>query len=374
MTLLSAWTVFAKEVLELRRDPKALLVSLALPALLMPLMFALLASGVERTSVWLEEGVRVAVAPGEPRLEELLGQSGTFLPVEGPVSDERLLSGDVALLLVPEAGGTSIIYDSRSQRSLMAADALASLLRAAEEGPDETRRTEAYTVIQRSLSGSEDASSRMLLSMVLPILLLVACAVTPLAAAADFGAGEKERGSLEPLLTTRLERGALLLGKQGATWLMGVAGALSFFTGSTLAYLVAPQLLGGKFTFDTIGGGSIALLLLLTLLLAFIFSAAELALSFLARSIREAHSFFLPLLIVAVSAGYATFGIDPVHSSLWNYAIPLANMPLAIKAIILKSATVPALLLTFGVGIALAALLLHLGWRMLRRESLLFRV
>jgi sodium transport system permease protein len=203
---------------------------------------------------------------------------------------------------------------------------------------------------------------------------MVACAVTPLAAAADFGAGEKERGSLEPLLTTPMERGAFLLGKQGATWVMGIAGALSFFTGSALAYVVAPGLLGGELDFGGLGVVDLILLLLLTALLAFIFSAAELALSFLARSIREAHSFFLPLLIIAVSAGYATFGIDPVHSSLWNYAIPLANIPLTVKAIILHSATPQALLLTFGVGIVLAGLLLLIGLRMLERESLLFRV
>lgn len=374
MSFSSGWTVFAKEILELCRDPKALLVSLGLPALLMPLMFALLASGVESTSTWLEEGVPVAVAPGEPQLEELLRDSGSFLPLGGKLSEERLLSGDVALLLRPEAAGAAIIYDARSQRSMVAAEALAALIETAKHGNLGPGREGSYTVVRKSVSGSGDSSPSLLLSMVLPILLLVACAVTPLAAAADFGAGEKERGSLEPLLTTRLERGALLLGKQGATWVMAIAGALSFFTGSTLAYLLSPKLLGGELTISGLGAGEITLLLLLTLLLAFIFSAAELTLSFLARSIREAHSFFLPLLIVAVSAGYATFGIDPVHSSLWNYAIPLANIPLAVKAIVLGSVTVPALLLTFGVGIALAALLLHLGLRMLMRESLLFRV
>ena len=112
------WTVFSKELLELRRDPKALLVSLGLPALLMPLMFALLASGVESTSAWLQQGVPVAVAPGSAELEDLLTQSGTFLPMEGAASEERLLSGEVALLLIPEVQGASIVYDARSQRSL----------------------------------------------------------------------------------------------------------------------------------------------------------------------------------------------------------------------------------------------------------------
>lgn len=369
------WTVFSKELLELRRDPKALLVSLGLPALLMPLMFALLASGVESTSAWLQQGVPVAVAPGSAELEDLLKQSGTFFPLEGAASEERLLSGEVALLLIPEVQGASIVYDARSQRSLLAADAMASLLKAAQSrGRASGEEDEGYVVAHRSVSGAGGDSPSMLLSMVLPILLLVACAVTPLAAAADFGAGEKERGSLEPLLTTRLRRRSLLLGKQGATWVMGVAGALSFFIGSALAYLLAPELLGDELTFGTIGTGEIILLFLLTLLLAFIFSAAELTLSFLARSIREAHSFFLPLLIIAVSAAYATFGIDPVHSSLWNYAIPLANVPLAVKAIVLESATLPAILLTFGVGIAFAGLLLYLGLRMIERESFLFRV
>jgi sodium transport system permease protein len=371
---LATWTVFSKELTELRRDPKALLVSLGLPALLMPLMFALLASGLESTSVWLEEGVPVAVTKGASELEELLRQGGTFVPYQGEATEDRLLSGEVALLLIPEAGGASVVYDSRSQRSLAAADALVALLEKASRSPREGEKEDSFRVVRRSVAGAPGSSSSMLLSMVLPILLLVACAVTPLAAAADFGAGEKERGSLEPLLTTPMERGAFLLGKQGATWVMGIAGALSFFTGSALAYVVAPGLLGGELDFGGLGVVDLILLLLLTALLAFIFSAAELALSFLARSIREAHSFFLPLLIIAVSAGYATFGIDPVHSSLWNYAIPLANIPLTVKAIILHSATPQALLLTFGVGIVLAGLLLLIGLRMLERESLLFRV
>lgn len=374
MTVRTAWAVFAKELTELGRDPKALLVSLALPALLMPLMFALLASGVERTSLWLEEGVPVAIATGESRLEELIRQSGKFLPVEGAATEERLLSGRVALLLIPEAGGASIVYDSRSQRSLAAAEALTAFIESARGATRASAGDPSYRVVRRSATGTEESTAAMLLSMVLPILLLVACAVTPLAAAADFGAGEKERGTLEPLLTTPLGRWALLLGKQAATWVMAMAGALSFFTGSLLAYLVAPQLLGAQLTLTVLSPGDAALLLLLTSLLALIFSAAELTLSFLARSVREAHSFFLPLLIVAVSAGYATFGIDPVHSSLWNFAIPLANIPLAVKAIVLRSATPAVLLVTVGVALAVAATLLYLGSRMLRRESLLFRV
>jgi len=50
----------------------------------------------------------------------------------------------------------------------------------------------------------------LMLKMLLPLYLIIYAITGPMAAAVDLGVGEKERGTLEPLLTTQASRMQLL--------------------------------------------------------------------------------------------------------------------------------------------------------------------
>lgn len=360
------WTVFRKELLELLRDPKALLVSLGLPALLMPLLFILLSAGVEETNDWLAGGVPIIVENLDSETAAFLEKSERFELLSGTAEVGRLRSGEAALLVSAQGEERLIRYDGRSQRSLAAAQLMADLLKQISRRSTVTVRLEAPT-------GRGD-SGTLLLSMALPLLLLVASAVTPLASAADLGAGEKERGTLEPLLTSRVSRRVLLLGKAVALWLVALAGALSFLAGTGLAYLLAPGVFDLSIEWAVFRPNTLAVLVAATLLMGLTFATVELFLSFLARSVREAQSFFLPLLILAVAAGYGTLGVDPLYTSQWSYLIPLANLALTVKASLLGSLDPSGAILAVSSSLLYVSLALRLGVWQLNREEVLARI
>jgi sodium transport system permease protein len=358
------WTVYQKELLELRRDPKALLVTLGLPALLMPLLFLILSLGLEENSDWLARDVPFLAEGVDSRTLEFLKETGRFDLLSGSAEITRLLSGEAALLLCGSEATYVIRYDSRSQRSLAAAEVLRNLLE--ELGRRSTLSVRLYPAGESGAGGS----GALLLSMTLPLLLLVASAVTPLASAADLGAGEKERGTLEPLLTTRVSRSALLLGKVGALWLMAIAGTLSFLAGTALAYLVAPEVFNLSFEWALFTPGKLLTVATYTLVMGLTFAAVELCLSLLAKTVREAQSFFLPLLILAVAAGYGTLSIDPLYVGNWGYLIPVANLALAVKGSVLGSLELGKAAVTLLSSGLYASVPLFLGFKQLHREAI----
>ena len=69
----------------------------------------------------------------------------------------------------------------------------------------------------------------------LPLLLIIYSIAGPMGAAVDLGAGEKERGTLEPLLTTQAGRLSLLWGKFFAITVMGHISTISSLIGLYIA-------------------------------------------------------------------------------------------------------------------------------------------
>jgi sodium transport system permease protein len=330
----------------------------------MPLLFLILSLGVEENSDWLARGVPVIAEGVDSTTLEFLRETERFELVSGSAEIARLRSGEAALLLLGSEATYVIRYDNRSQRSLAAAELMRSLL-------EELSRRSSFSV--RLAPAGESAavdSGALLLSMALPLLLLVASAVTPLASAADFGAGEKERGTLEPLLTTRVSRSALLLGKVCALWLMAIAGTLSFLTGAVLAYFVAPAVLDLSLEWTLVTPVKLVTVAFYTLVMGLTFAAVELFLSLLARTVREAQSFFLPLLIVSVAAGYGTLGVDPLYVGNWSYLIPVANLALAVKGSVLESLNLGEAAVTLLSSSLYLAVPLLLGFKQLHREAI----
>ena len=73
--------------------------------------------------------------------------------------------------------------------------------------------------IERRNIAPNDRGSNMILQMLLPFLISMLVSVGGIPAATDLVAGEKERNTFEPLLTTMPDRGSLLLGKYFAVTL-----------------------------------------------------------------------------------------------------------------------------------------------------------
>ncbi len=255
----SAWVVFLKELLDALRDRRTLAVvllsSVAMGPLVLTLISILSADGQRRAEA------REVVVQGQERAPTLMNYiARQTYTVKTPVADyeAQLQAGKLShpVVVVPEnfeadlaAGLTPLVEvwaSSTSRHAQAGAGAAMALLRGFNEEQAGLRLAvrgvapsllEAIRVEERDLA--QAGAGAAALANMLPFMVLMAVLYGALTAGLDTTAGERERGSLEPLLMTPAPRWALVAGKWGAV----AAVALLVGLLACLSLLVTPALL-----------------------------------------------------------------------------------------------------------------------------------
>ncbi len=248
-------TIFRKEVVDALRDRRTMLTVLASSVLMGPLvllaisgLFASLESSSERREVMvagLEHAptlrnfferqtytVRAAPADFEAKLRS--AQLGSAVIVVPKDFEAALVRGDAPIveLVSDSANQRSEANASRIERLLGAFGRERATLSLALRGvsPDVL---EAVRIEDRDLAGARTRATQI--TGMLPFFVLMAVLTGALNAALDTTAGERERGSLEPLLMNPAERWVLVLGKWAAVasvgMLIAVLACFSFLPG-----------------------------------------------------------------------------------------------------------------------------------------------
>jgi sodium transport system permease protein len=208
----------------------------------------------------------------------------------------------------------------------------------------------------------------------LPYLFIIFCFLGSMYPAIDLAAGEKERGTLETLLTSPVSRLEILLGKCGVVIVTGISTAVVALVGLYIGVIqvkeIPPELL--KTVLDILQPRSIVLLLSLLFPLTVFFAGVLLSLSIFARSYKEAQSVLSPAMIVVIVPAF--IGLMPGVSLDWTTAlVPILNVSLATKAIIADTATAPLLAEVYASSVIIAAISLYVCAQVFDKESMVFR-
>jgi sodium transport system permease protein len=203
-----------------------------------------------------------------------------------------------------------------------------------------------------------------------PIFLIFAAFMGGMHVAIDVTAGERERGSLEPLLLNPISRGALVTGK----WLATAAMALVALVACLAAFLLVTrrvplQDLGIKAHFD---GPAVLGMVAAMVPLALMASALQMLMATYARSFKEAQTYLQLFQILPTLPGML-LAISPVQSQLWMFAVPVLGQQMLAGEVMRGEVLgpVPFLLSALSCG-ALAVACLALTTRMLREERIIF--
>ena len=205
---------------------------------------------------------------------------------------------------------------------------------------------------------------------ILPLFLVIAALVGGLQVAIDSTAGERERGSLEPLLLNPVPREALIAGKWLAASLFGTASVLfSAALVMTVFQRVPWQDLGVRFR---VGPPELAGLLALILPLAFLLSAMVMYVSMFSRSFKEAQSYIGLLMLLPMGPALLS-SVYPLANRPWLAPVPFVGQ-YALAADLLGGKSLDAYLyVVAGVCVmALAVVLVLMAARLLRREEIIF--
>lgn len=155
------------------------------------------------------------------------------------------------------------------------------------------------TVTSRTIPGEAESFSLTTLIPLILILMTITGAVYP---AIDLTAGERERGTLEPLMAAPIPRIRLLLAKYVAVVVVALLTAIANLVAMTitLASSGLGQMLFGE---SGITVGLVLSVFALLILFASFFSAIVLALSSFARSFKEAQAYLIPLMLLCLAPG-----------------------------------------------------------------------
>lgn len=379
-----ALIVFFKELSDALRDRRTLL-RLLIPAVLMgPLLLTalsgLIASLEERAD---KREVLVVGMDAAPTLANYIERQ-TYTMKPAPADYEARLRATTLLepvLVVPkdfeaklragEAPTVEVVSDSANQRAMAGTGPLRglllgfsherALLNLAMRGVS-TELLEPVDVQERDLASAQARAAR--LTSIIPMFIIMAVLYGALTAALDSTAGERERGSLEPLLMNPAPHGAIVAGKWGAVALLGMAVALmSSLSFIPAQWLLKSDVLQAQFSF---GGGEVLAFWLLQIPLAAGLSALLMALAIRSKTFKEAQA-SSTLVITAISLMPMVSLFNPGGDAPWYLWVPgLAQNTLMLQVLKGEALRWAQVLPGVLVGFALAAVALAYVARSMR--------
>ena len=344
-------TVARKEWLDFFRDRRTFLLSLLMAPLLYPLIFLGIGKLTElRTETQLERNLELPVVGIEraPNLVAFLGSYG-IVAKPAPADIEariRAQQEDVALVIdadftedwhAGKPAKVDVMTDTTRRNADVAVARVSRVLERYGQGVGALRLlvrginpaiAAPVHVGTRDLATPE-AKNSSFMSMLLPLILTIFAFIGGAHLAMDTTAGERERQSLEPLLATPAARGALVGGKMLAAVLLGLLSMLlilvSFKVTATFAGGIGRQM---DVSFLAMGK------LLLTLLpLVLIGTALITALAAGAKSMKEAQSHIMWLMMLPMLPAYGLMAYPIKDTALWQYAVPFLSQNQLIQKI-----------------------------------------
>jgi sodium transport system permease protein len=335
----AAWTVYCKELLDALRDRRTLFMVLLSSVAMGPLvlvMVSTLVADVEKRAEARE--LMVQGLEHAPKLRNYLERQTYTVLVAEPGFEQKLRDSKLAhpVLVVPPsfeadmASGLApqleLVSSSGNQRAQTGTGAVLRLVRGFNQEQAVLRLAmrgvasaalEAVQVQERDLAAPGTRAAQ--LTALVPMFVLMAVLYGALNAALDTTAGERERGSLEPLLMNPAGRWALVVGKWGAVasvgMLIAVLSCLSFLPGQ---WLLRSEALAAMFRFGVAEALSFIGLLLP---LAGALSALLMAIAIRCKSFKEAQA-SSTLLVLAVSMTPLMLLFNQEGTAPWHAWVP----------------------------------------------------
>ena len=294
--------------------------------------------------------------------------------------------------LRPEQQWTSIVtpqpkifYNTADDKSRIAYERFNRILRGWRQGMVQStlienqiplEATEPFRIVETDVA--EDQSRRAAAwSKILPFVLLVWALTGAFYPAVDLCAGEKERGTLETLLSSPARRSEIVWGKLLTVMCFSMATSiLNLASMGVTGVFIIRQLgaLGGGLAMGPPPIASMGWLLLGLPPISALFSALALAIAAFARSSREGQYYLLPLLLITLPLMMLPM-LPAAEMNLGTALVPVSGMMMLLRSLI-EGQYAKALIYAPPVAIVTGACCLFaIRWAVdqFRNESVLFR-
>lgn len=355
--------VLKKELRDGMRDRRALVSLLVFPLVGPTLVSLMLATLVERATAehpirlpvvhaerapalmryLVNEGITIVDAPADPIAEVRSGRADAVLIVESNYAEALRMgrSADVELVL-DDAREDARPAVRRVQRALQVYGQTVGALRLMARGvsPDL-----AQAVVVHEVDLSTPQSRGAVFLNFVPLFVLMAAFIGGMHLASDVTAGERERGSFEPLLLTPVSRRVLVVGKWFAATTFAATTVVVTLACTALALSRVPLHRFGMAA--SLSPRDLLLVLATVLPLTPLAAAVELLVASFARTVKEAQ-IYLSLLTFAPMLPALYLSLQPMKPGPAMAALPVVGQQAILAAIVRGEAPTPLAFLAAG--------------------------
>ena len=389
-------TILKKELLDIVRDRKTLVFTLILPILIYPLMFKFMSSSMEQAQTDVQKEINIYI---EGDTESLMAKTITALDnIKTPdveSATEALKNGDIQLIInIPEnfdeniAAGKNdtidLLIDEESNKSMLASSLVSDIYdnykntiieeRLTANGVDPSILKPFDVNVKSGINTDNDninGVATMLLTMI-PTLIVILMVSSTVGMAADLGAGEKERFTFEPLLSTSAKRSSLLWGKITALCTVSFLALIA-----NLAAMVFSMQKFMSFGEESINfnlePATILGMLVVGCLVLVTLSALQISVSIYARSTKEANSYLAAITMPTMILSFLPYMMDAKGINPAFFNIPITNAICLMKEFTVGIFDVKHIALVIGWHLVYIVASIMFAKFMFSKEEVIFR-
>lgn len=388
------WTIFVKETIDNLRDRRsvfsAISSSLVSPILIL-VMIVVIGKTIFDEQIEKRLDIPVIGAENAPALVQFLEQNNLSLIPALVNPEEAVKNGDLAVVLVipedfqesfnrGEPAAIQVILDTtrqtsippveRLRRALSAYDSLIANMRLMARGVSPAVISP-LAIEELDLATPE--SQGLIFLNILPFFIIMVTFLGGMYVIIDTTAGERERGSLEPLLINPTPRWQIVIGKLLASVpfalvavLVCLAGFWVVFNAFPLEDYVGFQL---SISLNTLIG-----IFLMSIPITFLASGLQMVIATFTRSFKEAQTYVSLLPLIPAIPGMA-LAFLPVKPTVWSMLIPTFGQQILINQLMRGEPISPINLWVSTLAtLLLAGILIYFAIQLYQREKIIFGV
>jgi len=351
------FTLFKRELTDILRDKKTLFMMLVVPIIIYPLliigmtflMSSVMNSQAEKTYlVAFDEEDELAA-----KIADIIENNPDKLSykleiVQKSDCKNALEAGDIDIYVSKASDGRiALCYLSAKDRSNTALDALTDAFEIYREELQKERIDEAgldadYLLNPihyegEDLSSTEESVGNMIGSII-PFFIVTMILLGALYPSIDVTAGEKERGTLETLLTLPITNFEMIMSKFLAVSCIACASAILnvFSMGGAMAFLVSSSMslaedINLEIHYETFIPG-ILFTLVVMVFFALLVTAVCMCTCVFAKNFKEANNYVTPVMLIFMFGSYAAM-IPDLELTAQTAAIPIVNVALLVEGL-----------------------------------------
>ena len=390
------FTIFKKELKDTLRDRRTFMMMLVIPVLIFPIImnvFVGVSASFQEKAAQKELKIGFVGTPDNYVLEKLKNLPETLgkkqivsykdsLALKADIKKDSIQIGMYAArefttsMEQKEPAKLTVFYNAtdvgvkeRAEVYIKTIEGIALQERYLDLKLDATQLTPIITSYENTASNKEMIGK--LAGGILPYIFIAFGFLGCMYPAIDLFTGEKERGTIETLLTTPVARWQILFGKMGVVVLSGLLAASAallglFFSIEVMDIVENEELL--TVVHGILSAKFILLLFMLLFPLTVFFAGIMIPIAVYAKSFKEAQSIITPINLVVVLP--AMIGFFPgIKLTAITAMIPVVNIVLSTKELIAGTLDYSLLGLSFAVMILIAVVAVVVSYKQFDKET-----